>query len=35
MRSDRRREIQAQMEEDRKGEMKRKCNIFCRTISII
>ncbi|MDD7215543.1 MAG: LCP family protein [Anaerovoracaceae bacterium] len=35
MRSDRRREIQAQMEEDRKGEMKRKGNIFCRTISII
>ena len=26
MRSDRRREIQAQMEEDRKGEMKRKGN---------
>ena len=35
MRSDRRREIQAQMEADRKDEMKRKGNMFCRTVSII
>ena len=35
MRSDRRREIQAQMAADRKGEMKRKGNIFCRIISIV
>ena len=35
MRSDRRREIQAQMEADRKDEMKKKGNIFCRTVSII
>ena len=35
MRSDRRREIQAQMEADRKDEMKKKGNIFCRMVSII
>ena len=35
MRSDRRREIQAQMEADRKDEMKRKGNMFCRAVSII
>lgn len=35
MRSDRRREIQAQMEADRKDEMKRKGNMFCRTVSIM
>ena len=35
MRSDRRREIQAQMEADRKDEMKRKGNMFCRTVSVI
>ncbi len=35
MRSDRRREIQAQMEAGRKDEMKKKGNIFCRTVSII
>ena len=35
MRSDRRREIQAQMAADRKGEMKRNPNIFCRIISIV
>lgn len=35
MRSDRRREIQAQMEAERKDEMKKKGNMFCRTVSII
>lgn len=35
MRSDRRREIQAQMQAERKDEMKRKGDIFCRTLSII
>ena len=35
MRSDRRREIQAQMEADRKDEMKKRGNMFCRTVSII
>ena len=35
MRSDRRREIQAQMEAERRDEMKKKGNIFCRTVSIV
>ena len=35
MRSDRRREIQAQMEAERRDEMKKKGNIFCRAVSIV
>lgn len=35
MRSERRREIQAQMEAERRDEMKKMGNKFCRTISII